>query len=67
MINNTSKKNSIEFGQIGKLNEYLDAIEKEIIFNCLRKNQDNITKTSRELGISRQNLQYKIKKYTSDK
>ncbi|WP_102400552.1 sigma-54 interaction domain-containing protein [Haloimpatiens massiliensis] len=45
------------------LNKYMEQIEKEIIKRELENQKDNITKTANILGISRQNLQYKIKKY----
>jgi arginine utilization regulatory protein len=45
------------------LNEYIDNIEKGIIEKSYKKNNKNITKTAEELKISRQNLQYKLKKY----
>lgn len=45
------------------LNEYIDILEKNIIEKSYKKNNKNITKTSEELKISRQNLQYKLKKY----
>jgi len=45
------------------LNEYIDSLEKNIIEKSYKKNNKNITKTSEELKISRQNLQYKLKKY----
>ncbi len=45
------------------LNEYIDSLEKNIIEKSYKKNKKNITKTSEELKISRQNLQYKLKKY----
>jgi arginine utilization regulatory protein len=45
------------------LSEYLEEIEKAIIFKSYIKNGENITRTAEELKISRQNLQYKIKKY----
>jgi arginine utilization regulatory protein len=45
------------------LEKYMENIEKEIIEKALIKNKYNITKTSKQLNISRQNLQYKIKKY----
>lgn len=45
------------------LNEYIDSIEKSIIEKSYQKNNKNVTKTSEELRISRQNLQYKLKKY----
>lgn len=45
------------------LSEYLEEIEKTIILKSYIKNGENITRTAEELKISRQNLQYKIKKY----
>jgi arginine utilization regulatory protein len=40
-------------------------MEKDIIFNALNNNQYNISKTAEELGIKRQTLQHKLKKYKS--
>ncbi len=37
--------------------------EKNIIMGTLENNNENITKTARALGISRQLLYYKIKKF----
>lgn len=48
------------------ITEYLEDIEKEIIENQLTSNFKNVTKTAKDLGISRQSLQYKIKKYEVD-
>ncbi len=45
------------------LNDYIEEIERKIIKQELENHQGNITKTADKLGISRQNLQYKIKKY----
>jgi len=45
------------------LGNYMAYIEKEIIKEMLKKNGNNISMTSRYLSISRQDLQYKIKKY----
>lgn len=45
------------------LSEYLEDIEKQLIINSLNKNNYNISKTAKELKITRQALQYKIKKY----
>lgn len=45
------------------LEEYLDTMEAEIIKESLLKNNSNISKTAQELKMTRQNLQYKIKKY----
>jgi len=47
-----------------KLDEYLEEIEKEIIKEVLRENNYNITKSAKILGIKRQGLQYKIRKYS---
>ena len=43
------------------LENYMSDIEKNIIEKILKKNNYNVSKTARELSISRQNLQYKIK------
>lgn len=45
------------------LEDYLFCIEKEIIESTLRNNNNNISKSSLDLKLSRQSLQYKIKKY----
>ncbi|MCG8569544.1 MAG: sigma 54-interacting transcriptional regulator [Spirochaetes bacterium] len=42
---------------------YMEKIEREIILQTLEKYHFNISETATELKISRQNLQYKIKKY----
>ena len=43
------------------LEDYMSDIEKNIIEKILKKNNYNVSKAARELSISRQNLQYKIK------
>lgn len=45
------------------LNNHLEEVEKAIITKIYKKNGENITRTADELKISRQNLQYKLKKY----
>lgn len=45
------------------LDKYITSIEKSIIEKTLQENDNNISKTSRQLKVSRQSLQYKIKKY----
>lgn len=57
-LSNDSKFN----GEIS-LNDHLEEVEKAIIAKIYRKNRENITRTANELKISRQNLQYKLKKY----
>lgn len=46
-----------------ELVSYMADIEKGIIEKTLNKNENNVSKISRELSISRQDLQYEIKKY----
>ncbi|MCQ1529760.1 sigma-54 interaction domain-containing protein [Lutispora saccharofermentans] len=43
--------------------ETLEIIEKELINNALKECSYNITKSAKKLGIKRQNLQHKIKRY----
>ena len=45
------------------LDKHMTSIEINIIKSVLKKNNYNISKASRQLNISRQNLQHKIKKY----
>lgn len=48
---------------IRPLRETLEETEKNIIYEALRETDWNITKTSELIGIPRQTLQYKMKKY----
>jgi arginine utilization regulatory protein len=41
----------------------LEAVEKQIILLALQKNHWNISRTSKQLAIKRQSLQYRMKKY----
>lgn len=41
----------------------LEEIERDLIINALENNSYNITKAANELGIKRQTLQHKLKKY----
>ena len=58
------------FSELGKyvasnagLAEYLEEIEQMLIRQHLLTNNGNVSKTARDLGMLRQNLQHKIKKY----
>ncbi|MGX8773759.1 MAG: sigma-54 interaction domain-containing protein [Bacillota bacterium] len=53
--------NLVETG--GSLAEYLAGIEETVIRQHLTANDGNVSKTAKELGMLRQNLQHKIKKY----
>lgn len=45
------------------LDEFIKETEKKIVIEVLEKNRGNISKTADELGIKRQTLQHKIRKY----
>ncbi|WP_315116051.1 sigma 54-interacting transcriptional regulator [uncultured Clostridium sp.] len=49
------------------LEQYIKDIESKIIEKALRESNYNISKASKKLNISRQNLQYKLKKYNVKK
>ncbi len=46
-----------------KLADYLEDIEKTLIGQQLMANDGNVSQTARDLGMLRQNLQHKIRKY----
>ena len=54
-------ENYVETG--GSLAEYLSGIEETVIRQYLTANDNNVSKTAKDLGMLRQNLQHKIKKY----
>lgn len=70
IFNRNSNEACIDINKLG-IDEYenfdlekcMDNTEKQIIEKVLEKNNHNISKTSRQLNVSRQNLQYKIRKY----
>ncbi|MFD1443919.1 sigma-54 interaction domain-containing protein [Thermoactinomyces vulgaris] len=45
------------------LQEKMEEAEKRLIQEALKENDGNITRTAKSLGISRQSLQYRMKKY----
>ncbi|MBO8162165.1 MAG: sigma 54-interacting transcriptional regulator [Brevibacillus sp.] len=47
----------------GTLPEQIEQLERHLIEQALQEARGNITKASERLGISRQNLNYKLKKY----
>ena len=53
-------------GRRKSLNSTIHNMEREAICDVLRKNRGNVSKSARELGMSRQNLQYRIKRYQID-
>ncbi|NNV07282.1 sigma-54-dependent Fis family transcriptional regulator [Geobacillus sp. C56-T2] len=49
------------------LDQYMEEVEIYYIRKALQHHGFNITKTAKALGLSRQNLQYRIRKYQIDK
>ena len=44
------------------LNDILAGVEKQVVSQALEKSGMNITQAAKTLGISRQNMQYRIEK-----
>lgn len=64
LVNKDSVDSSnIDFDKNKTLREILDLVERSVIVSRLHDNQGNISQTSNDLGIFRQALQYRIKKY----
>lgn len=57
------KNSSLFTGKNKTLPVLLEEIEKDIIISFLDKNNNNISQTALDLGIKRQTLQHKLKKY----
>ncbi|WP_026475785.1 sigma-54 interaction domain-containing protein [Alkaliphilus transvaalensis] len=49
--------------ETGSLKDTLEEIEKAYIINTMEKYNGNITKAAKELGLKRQTLQHKLKRY----
>ena len=52
---------------VGKMNDAVEALEREMISQGLNRTKGNKSRLSRELGISRSNLILKIQKYALEK
>jgi arginine utilization regulatory protein len=48
---------------VAGLEQYMENIEKEIILEAIQKANGQISKAAKHLGVKRQTLQYKIRKY----
>lgn len=64
----SSKENYESFfdtdkGSTKKLTEKMEEIETYFIKKVLEKNNDNVSHTASELGVSRQSLQYRMRKF----
>lgn len=63
LFNISSNNNEIISKNIAEENFNLEDIEKEAIINAIKYNNYNVTKTAKSLGVSRNTLYLKIKKY----
>lgn len=63
LFNNKKAMKDMVISMDSPLPDFLERVEKDIIKQALIENQYNISKTARELGIKRQTLQHKMKKY----
>ncbi|MCD8352178.1 MAG: sigma 54-interacting transcriptional regulator [Planctomycetaceae bacterium] len=45
------------------LPQILDSVERRVLTRALRESGGNVSRTARALGVSRQNLQYRLKKH----
>jgi arginine utilization regulatory protein len=52
------------FNYSGSLPEQIEKLERTMIEQAMKNTNRNITKAGEQLGISRQNLNYKLKKYS---
>ncbi len=57
------KTNSKDILHLRTLEQIMGQYEKEVIKNTLKLHKNNVTKAAEQLGIKRQSLQYRIKKY----
>ena len=62
-IGNRSTDGKIEGETVGKPSESMEEIEREAIRRALEQNGGNRSLTAAALGISRRNIQYKIKRF----
>lgn len=66
-INNTISTQIPSFASSDKsLENKINDLEHQVLYQALSENKGNISKAARELGMSRQNLQYRIKRYNID-
>ncbi|MBU8878483.1 sigma 54-interacting transcriptional regulator [Bacillus sp. FJAT-29790] len=59
--NSISSEQSLQYS--GSLPEQIERLERIMIEQAMKSTNGNITKAGEQLGISRQNLNYKLKKY----
>lgn len=62
-VHKTVSGYSMEMESGQPLKELITNMEKQIITDEYKKSGYNVSKTARQLGLTRQNLQYKLKTY----
>jgi arginine utilization regulatory protein len=60
----TIQTDELSFNYSGSLPEQIEKLERTMIEQAIKNSNGNITKAGEQLGISRQNLNYKLKKYS---
>lgn len=63
IVNYSKLESNVVPFEFSSLTDILEFTEKEIIVKALENNKYNVTKSAKELGISRQNLQYRMKRF----
>lgn len=63
IFNKKIEKYNLGISEEGTLNQTLEEVEKLLIHRALNETSNNISKSAEILGIKRQTLQHKIKKY----
>lgn len=63
VIERLAQRSDIEVADVSDLDAHLSAIERDILEQTFEKFGGNVTQAANQLGLSRQNLQYKLKKY----
>lgn len=61
-VNGHSPQNGDAYASHATLSQILGDVERRVLAKALRENEGNVSKTARTLGVSRQNLQYRLKK-----
>lgn len=63
LFSNHKQKYKLELNENKKLDQVIEEVERSLIIDAIYKCGNNISKASEQLGIKRQTLQHKLKKY----
>jgi arginine utilization regulatory protein len=63
LFKSNGNKYSFRIDEKQPLDRILEEVEKSLILEAMQNNDNNISKSSEKLGIKRQTLQHKLKKY----